>query len=513
MNFVFRTDASKEIGTGHVMRCLTLADDLKSKGNDVTFICREHEGNLNNLIENRGFEVYRLSKPGDNFEPDNDLTHSSWLGDSWNNDFDETKSIIDKLKVKPEWLVIDHYAIDYRWESKIRPFVNNIFVIDDIADRNHDCDLLLDQNLVENMQNRYDEKVPESCRLLLGPEYALLQPIYAELHERIPPREGPVKRILISFGGADNENITGLVLSVFISLNRPDIEVDVVISDVSQYKSKIEKLISNHDNIHLHGSLPTLAPLMAKADLAIGACGTTSWERLCLGLPAIVITLAENQTAIARGLHNEGLVKWLGDQKEVSEGDIKDSLLEILENGFKKETSITCKEAVDGIGTKRVATILTISPETPIIARHAKPSDEKLLLKWANDPQTRQNSFSSEIITPETHHEWFNRKLRDLDECYLYIIETKEGIPIGQVRFEKKDCFWEINYLLSPDFRRKGLGRKLIEETLMNFKLECPDVLILGRVKEDNIKSQKILENLNFEKTSRGGEVVYQYLL
>jgi len=505
MNFVFRTDASKEIGTGHVIRCLNLADALKAKGNNVIFICRGHEGNLCDLIEEKGFEVYRLPFPIKNLEFEDDLAHSSWLGASLEEDAEDTKRIIEELNIIPEWLIVDHYALDHRWESKLRPLVKNVFVIDDIADRNHDCDVLLDQNLVVDMQSRYVGKVPESCRLLLGPEYALLQPIYVELHGRIPPREGPVKNILISFGGADNENLTGLALSAFISLNRPDIEADVVISENSQYKNEIEKLMSGYDNIRLHGNLPTLAHLMAKADLAIGASGTTSWERLCLGLPAVVITLAENQTAIAKGLQNAGFVNWLGDKKEVSEGKIRDSLSEKLENGLRKKISIMCKEAVDGKGAERVTSVLTINPETPLIVRHAKPSDEKLLLSWVNDPETRLNSFSSEIITPETHHEWFNRKLRELDECCIYIIETQNSIPIGQVRFEKKENYWEINYLLSPDFRRKGLGKKLLKNALTEMKSEKQEVLILGRVKEDNKRSQKIFDNLNFKKISSGG--------
>jgi len=360
---LIRADTSTSIGTGHVMRCLTLANALARKGVGVSFICREHEGNLCDLIEEQGFTVHRLPAPESSFEADATPAHAAWLGAAWQEDARQTGAVIRTLGIKPTWLVVDHYGLDYRWEEALRPLVGRIFVIDDLADRAHDCDLLLDQNLFADMQTRYAGKVPADCRLLLGPEYALLQPIYAELHDRIPPREGPVRRILISFGGADSENLTGRALAAFLSLNRPDIEVDVVISGSSPYVHETRDQVAGHDNIHLHSNLPTLAPLMARADLAIGAAGTTSWERLCLGLPAVVVTLAENQRPIAAELHRLGLVRWLGHKDEVSEQSIRQALAKLIEEGIDEEWSLRCRAAVDGKGVDLVGVILTITAE------------------------------------------------------------------------------------------------------------------------------------------------------
>lgn len=354
MHFVFRTDASNEIGTGHVIRCLSLAGVLAEKGMDILFICREHEGNLCNFIEEKGFTVIRLPLLRDSFIAEDDSAHACWLGAGWNEDAEQTCAIIHNLDIKPDWLVVDNYGIDYRWEKILRPLADRIFVIDDLANRNHDCDILLDQNLVAEMHNRYLGKVPENCRLLLGPDYALLHPIYAELHDRIPPRDGQIRRILISFGGADSDDLTGRALSAFINLNRPDIEVDVVISENWSHKYTIEKLASGHGNIHLHRTLPTLAPLMAKADLAIGASGTTSWERLCLGLPAIVITLADNQKCVAEELHEVGAIYLLGDKDEVSVEDIIQYLSKLINRGIRYGMSEYCSKIVDGKGLNRV---------------------------------------------------------------------------------------------------------------------------------------------------------------
>ena len=366
LQIVFRTDASLTIGTGHVMRCLTLANALAKKGADVSFICREHEGHLCDLIEERGFVVHCLPAPTDGFRAEVDPIHAAWLGASWEDDAEQTDTAIRAWGVKPDWLVVDHYALDRRWESALRPLVGSIFVIDDIADRVHDCDLLLDQNLVADMHTRYTGKVPADCSLLLGPEYALLQPIYAELHDRLPPREGPIRRVLIAFGGADRDNLTGRALGAFLSLNRTEISLDVVIPSSSPYASEIRDQAAGHANIHLHGSLPSLAPLMARADLAIGAAGTTSWERLCLGLPALVVTLAENQRPIADGLHRQGLVRWLGHKDEVTEQSLRRALTELIEEGIDEEWSLRCRSTVDGKGITSITNCLQkqLNPES-----------------------------------------------------------------------------------------------------------------------------------------------------
>lgn len=510
---LIRADASVSIGTGHVMRCLTLANALVKKGVTVSFICREHEGHLCCFIEEQGFVVHRLPAPVDDVTFEEIPAHASWLGATWQEDADQTGAVIKTLGIKPEWLVVDHYALDSRWERALRPLAGRIFVIDDLADRTHDCDLLLDQNLFEDMYTRYTGEVPEDCCMLLGPEYALLQPIYAELHDQIPPREGPVRHILVSFGGADRDNLTGRVLAAFLSLNRPDIDVDVVISDSSPYVLDIRDQVVGHSNIHLHGNLPTLAILIAKADLAIGAAGTTSWERLCLGLPSLVVTLAENQRSIADGLHRSRLVCWLGHKDEVSEQDIRQALAELIEEGIDRECSMRCRTTVDGSGMDRISAILTITAETSLRVRHARLSDEALLLIWANDPETRQNSFSPDHIPAEDHRRWFYNRLRNLDGCRLYIVETEDRIPIGQVRFEKNDHKWEIDYSLAPHFRRKGLGRPLLKAALLKMRSEYPGALVLGRVKPDNLPSRKIFESLDFDIVPNSGGVVYQRML
>lgn len=511
MTIVFRTDASLAIGTGHVMRCLTLASMLRDRDAEVFFICREHNGHLCDLIDEKGFAVSRLPALREGIQSEDSLVHAVWLGASWQEDAQQTRAAIETSGEKHDWLVVDHYALDQRWESALRTSVGRIMVIDDLADRLHDCDILLDQNLVAQMHTRYADKVSATRGMLLGPAYALLQPIYAEVHERIPPREGPIRRIFIFFGGADSDNLTGRTLAAFLRLNRPDIEVDVVITAASPHAEAIRQQVAGHSNIRLHSGLLTLAPLMAKADLAIGACGATSWERLCLGLPTLVVTVGENQRPIANELSQRGLIRWLGHQDMVDQATIAQALGELIQQGLDASWSRRCLAVVDGNGVKRVCAALTVTANVVLRVRYAKLEDEALLLTWANDSATRRNGFSPENIPAATHRIWFRNHLQNQDGCRLYIVETTDGVALGQVRFERQNLAWEVHYALAPVFRGRGLGRALLEVALQKLRADMRGVLIFGQVKGGNQPSRKVFESLGFETQPNAGEGVAVY--
>lgn len=292
MQIVFRVDASSSIGIGHVMRCITLAEELRERGHKIFFLTSDHSRCATPLIEKNGFDSGTL------------------LDDRKHNAPQEV-----------DLLVVDHYALDVAWESKMRSVVKMIMVIDDLANRGHDCDILLDQNVLPDQNSRYVGKVPEHCRLLLGSEYVLLNSSF-QRHSQSAFVRSQMQRILVFFGGGDAHNITCHTLRELRGLN---IAVDVVIGSSNPNPMEVQSLCSLN-GWTLHVQTQQMAELIARADLAIGAGGCSHWERCVLGLPAIVITIAENQRATSSMLSEKGACLYLGDAKNVSQGAIRSAV-------------------------------------------------------------------------------------------------------------------------------------------------------------------------------------------
>jgi UDP-2,4-diacetamido-2,4,6-trideoxy-beta-L-altropyranose hydrolase len=511
MRMVFRVDSSLEIGSGHIMRCLTLAKALRERGVECLFLSRNHQGNLNELLRSQGFAVSILPFPEDSSQAsDQDITirAPSESEPSWRIDAELTIKTLGERVVN--WLIVDHYALDKHWESELRTHAKNIMVIDDLADREHYCDLLLDQNIVADFETRYDNLVGTACARLLGPKYALLQPEYAEIRSRIPPRNGHVGRILVYFGGSDLYNLTGLTISAFLKLRRKDLQLDVVINPNSPNAASIESQVEAHANITVHGSVPSLAPLMARADLAIGACGATTWERCCVGLPSIVITLAENQIPIAESLSKRGLIRWVGKHTSMTIESLSQVIDEELDGRGLRAWSTACGHIVDGQGTERVATILMLDRSTPLKLRTVKLEDEGLLLDWANDSLVRRNSFNTSPIDLDTHRQWFRSRLKDSSGSEFYIAETQNSLPVGQIRFERGEGReWEIHYGLWIGARGRGLGVEVVKLALKKLRDANPFAKVVGYVRPENIPSRRVFEALGFSACHEYTRLVY----
>lgn len=355
MLVVIRADASQTIGSGHIMRCLTLAERLRSKGADVSFICRDFHGNLAEDIKSKGFEVYLLPRVVEN-QSDLNSSEVMWLGTDWKSDADETMAVLAKYAKTIDWIIIDHYGIDYKWQSCIRTRVHNIMAIDDIANRRHDCEILLDQNLFEYPSTRYFHLVPKGCRMLLGPHYALLRPEFSEARLNSSKRDGRVQRLIVFYGGSDPSNET---LNTLHALESLPLSIDVIVGRINPNIKKIDEFISKQKNMSLYCDVDNMAQLMIKADLAVGASGSSSWERCCVGLPMILISVAENQEDIARNLENHQCAVYLGKSSEVTKLDILRVVQSLIKTPTKvRELSQNASQLVDGYGAERVSNIM-----------------------------------------------------------------------------------------------------------------------------------------------------------
>ena len=336
MKVIFRVDASLEMGIGHVMRCLTLANELKQQNHEIIFICRELTGNHILLIK---YPVLVLPK-NDNFQSDG--LYLNWLGVTQEQDAEQTIKVIPK---NIDLLIVDSYALDEIWHKQLKPYTKKIMVIDDLADRQFDCNVLLNQNLGTQIED-YKDKVTDDCELLLGCDYALLRPEFPNLREKaLIKRKNTkvIKNILISMGGSDITNKTYDILQEVSD----DLNIVVILGGISPHNKMIKNYAKSRKNVKVVVDADNISRLMFDADLAIGAGGSTSWERCCLGLPTLLYVLAENQRKIAGNLEELGAVKIVNN--------LKVNLQNILNNfSFWQIMSEKAQTVCDGIGVKRI---------------------------------------------------------------------------------------------------------------------------------------------------------------
>jgi len=339
------------------MRCLTLADTLKQQGAEISFICRAHQGNLISFVEAKGFQVATLNATEDEMQEDqNDqatLFHAKWLGVSQRQDADECRGILEQIK--PDWLIVDHYAIDQAWQNALQECYNKLLVIDDLADRVHQCDVLLDQTFGREKSD-YQPLVPSECQLLLGSQFALLRPEFAQWREySLQRRQNPeFKRLLITMGGVDSDNVTGQVLDALRTADfLGDITITIIMGSTAPHLDKVrDKAESMPCLTEVKVGVDNMAEIMANADFAIGAAGATTWERCALGLPAIHVVLAENQRKIAFTLAEKGVAM------AIEKADLFPSLSSLLAKSVSQLTHLSERASliVDGQGCPLVVT-------------------------------------------------------------------------------------------------------------------------------------------------------------
>lgn len=362
MKAAFRADASVQIGTGHVMRCLTLAEELRRQGHQCLFICRNHEGHLAGLITEKGFDLHLLQSPPQletlaKDEPA--LAHSGWLGVPWETDAKQTLEVLARNNI--EWLIVDHYALDAQWERTLADVVDQIMVIDDLADREHECAVLLDQNLGRESKD-YESLVHPTCTKLIGSQYALLRPEFAELRptslER-RRREPEFKRILVSLGGVDRTNVTGEVLEALSNSKLPkETKLDIVMGRFAPHLEAVKnQALELPFQAMVSVGVNDMAERMCAADFSIGGAGSTSWERCCLGLPSIMVVLANNQRLVAAALEKMGCA----EKSSISgvDGRVR-SVIQKLNAQYStlKRMSDNAQKVCDGKGCRRVVSTL-----------------------------------------------------------------------------------------------------------------------------------------------------------
>lgn len=352
MRVLFRADASLQIGTGHVMRCLTLADALVAKMQArCQFACRLHEGHLADVIAARGYAVLPL--PSSTAPSSADL-FERWLG--CDEDTDARQVLTAVGGAGADLVVVDHYALGARWETALRAASPHSIALDDLANREHACDVLLDGNAGKSAGD-YARLVPAGCRVLAGAQYALLRPQFAAVreHSLLRRRDSLPRKLLVTMGGVDAPNMTARVLDALRDAALPaDASLTVILGPHAPWADRIR-----HDAASMPwpttvvANVEDMAGVMASHDIAIGAAGVTALERCCVGLPSLLLVLADNQAAGAGALERAGAALVVTGADGMK-SDLREKLALLLSPGKLRQMQQSCSALVDGRGVTRL---------------------------------------------------------------------------------------------------------------------------------------------------------------
>jgi UDP-2,4-diacetamido-2,4,6-trideoxy-beta-L-altropyranose hydrolase len=494
MKVAIRADASPAIGSGHVMRCLALADALAARGDEVRFVTRELPPHLAKLIRERGHEP--VSLPVGPMKGDQ-APQQAWPLQLQLEDAAATRAAL--AADSPDWLVVDHYGLAAEWESDLRGLAAHLLAIDDLG-RAHACDLLLDANHDPQARSRYAGSAPGAW-LLLGPAYLLLRPDFAQRRKSLAPRSGPVRRLMVFLGGMDAGNATGRVLQAVRLLREPP-PLDVVVGASHPALREIQAFCDAHPGSRCHVQTSDMAGLLAQCDAAVGAGGGANWERCCLGVPTLALALAENQAAVLAAAAEAGLVV-LPDGGLPEPELLAVHLEAFLRNGaLRRRLSAAGMALVDGRGTTRVVAAMR---GLRLRMRAAQAQDCDALHAWRNAAEVRAVSRNDRPIALEEHRRWFASVLADPRRALL-VGEDAEG-PVGVVRFDvdERGDQAEVSIYLAPGRHGQGLGPALLRAGERWLAANRPEVAqVRAEVLAGNHASTQLFEQSGYEPASHG---------
>lgn len=479
MKVAFRVDSSIPIGSGHMSRCTALATALRRRGAEVVFICAELPGSQDNIARHAGFSVLKLSKGS----PHSDAMRTA-----------------KAIGTSVDWLIVDHYGLDEGWERAMRPWCERILAVDDLANRPHDANVLLNPAWPPDPE-RYGGLVPDQTTLLLGPRYALMSADIAELHS-LPRHLDDTPNLLVFFGGSDLTDLTGRTICALRRTDLAGLTTNIVVGASNPHASSLKVAAAEMPYLTIHDAAPTLAPLLARNTLGVGAGGVAMWERMCAGIPSIVVSLAENQVPSTHGVASQGVISYLGMQESVSSTDLHEALVALLSDPIRrKQMSEKGRALVDGRGSSRVVEALIPSEPERLQMRSATEGDRELLFGWANDPKVRLSAINGDSIPWPDHVAWFNNRIRD-PKTFIYILEA-DGLAIGQVRLEltaKLELWGQVailDYSLDEVVRGRGWAGPMVCSAVHAFRKHV-DVPIVADVKVGNVASSMALIRIGF---------------
>lgn len=486
---VIRADATIAGGTGHVMRCMALAQVWRDKGGKVVFISYCESAALPQRLTAEGFDFIPLTK----CYPDPV-------------DWHVTRGIMARLRTRgakrEPWLVVDGYHFEAEYQN-IKAEGYKLLWIDDYGQADHYyADLVLNQNISADPSWYINRE--SYTQLLLGPQYALLRREFERWQDW--QREIPTmaRKVLVTLGGADPDNVTLKTIQALKQLDIPGLEARIVIGPVNPNLELLEKEICDDSRLQLFRNVADMPEVMAWADVAISSGGSTCWELAFMGLPCIILIIAENQRGNAEALERENNCINLGWPQDLPVERITSQLKKLMLN-FKMRSLMSQRgqNLVDGYGGLRL--LKAIAGE-PLKLRPVLPEDCERVWKWANDPSVRAASFSDAFIPWEEHISWFQKRIK---HPHFYIGLNQDDLPVGQVRFDQKESETVISVMIDNSFRNRGYGVVLIRQACEEVLLKSNIKAIHAYLKPDNKASILAFVLAGFKETS--GNLMFAY--
>jgi UDP-2,4-diacetamido-2,4,6-trideoxy-beta-L-altropyranose hydrolase len=503
-SLIIRADASTKIGTGHIMRCMALAQAWQSQGSDAAFISHCESDSLRHRIESAGIGFRPLEQPH---------PHPS--------DLQTTLQLLERLAShQPErlWLVLDGYHFGPAYQQEVRAAGYRLLTVDDMAHLPYyHADVVLNQNITAE-QLAYPCG-PETL-LLLGARYALLRPEFLkwqDCHWEIPE---VARKVLVTLGGSDPDNVTLKVIRGLREAKVEGLETKVVVGPQNPHLLELQRAVRDCPApIHLMHSSQDMAGLMAWADVAISGAGSTCWELAYMGLPAVLLVLAENQRSGAEGLHQAGAAVNLGWHQQVKVSEITDELTVLCHDYRRRqELSYNSQRLIDGKGAQRVLNVLALLDGSELDQdsfkiRLAAPGDAAQMWRLANDPVVRQNSFNQEPIPWESHIAWYHQKLTYPDSR-IWVLDVG-GLVVAQARYDRDGPGSAvIDFSVAPAFRGKGLGTMILTTTCQDACRQLGIKSVRGIVFKDNVPSAHAFAKAGFictDEVQQQGQSCYAF--
>lgn len=463
MKVAVRADASAEMGTGHLKRCLSLAEALVAVGAEPCFVIRRHDGVAEKIMTTVEYPVLWLPTVQACTPLEADMVrHAGWSQANWQTDALEMAAALEGQA--PRWVIVDQYAFDARWHDAVRAKLGcSILAIDDLGDRLLSADLVLDANAAASHSEKYAGLITPGTRMLAGPRFAPLSSAYRDASHYVFSPE--VRSIGVFTGGIDAGGVSASVLQALRDDAHFQGAVEIVSTSSNTRLAALERICAMDGRATLSIDLPDLSAFYARHDLQIGAGGTSSYERCCIGAPTVAIVLAANQLAVVPALIQLGVVAG-ANVPTTDAGDLLPGLpplgavvRQLLDDPVQRQIlSQNASRYVDGRGAERVALVMAANR---LAVRVARVTDAAMLHAWRNDPVTRSVSINKTDISYEHHVRWLARVLGSADH-YLFVATVGE-LPVGAVRFDRNDSgAWEISLYMDPGLHGLGLGTRML---------------------------------------------------